>query len=266
MHEPNKVSLKPSCSLCKEEEPLGFDFTFAFQPIVHVGERRVVAYEALVRGPQGESAASILEQLNDANRYRFDQNCRIKAVQFAAELGISCDLNINFFPNAVYQPEQCIRTTLWAAEKYGFPISQIVFEVTEGEKIKDHEHLRCIIDCYHKLGFRTAIDDFGAGYAGLNLLANYLPDYIKLDRELIIDIDRHERRQAIVHGIQLTCRELNIGILAEGVETLEEYSWLCKQGIDLFQGYWFAKPGFESLPEVPDERDKTSETPTGGIE
>ena len=69
-----------------------------------------------------------------------------------------------------------------------------------------------------------------------------------------------------MHGIQLTCRELNIGILAEGVETLEEYSWLCKQGIDLFQGYWFAKPGFESLPEVPDERYKTSETSAGGIE
>ena len=188
-----------------------------------------------------------------------DQNCRIKAVQLAAELGMSCDLNINFSPNAVYQPEQCIRTTLWAAEKYGFLIRQIVFEVTDGEKVKDHEHLRRIIDYYQNLWFKTAIDDFGAGYAGLNLLANYLPDYIKLDRDLIIDIDHHERRQAIVHGIQLICRELNIGILAEGVETIEEYKWLSMRGIDLFQGYWFAKPGFESLPEVPYERYKLSE-------
>ncbi len=254
MHTPEKSSLKPSCKLCKEEEPLGFDFTIAFQPIVHVGERRVVAYEALVRGRQGESAESILKQVTDANIYRFDQNCRIKAVQLAAELGMSCDLNINFFPNAVWQPEQCIKTTLWAAEKYGFPIRKITFEFTEGEKVKDHEHLRKIIDCYKELGFKTAIDDFGAGYAGLNLLANYLPDYIKLDRELIVDIDHDARRQAIVHGIQITCRELNVGILAEGVETIEEYKWLSMQGIELFQGYWFAKPGFEFLPEVPDDR------------
>ena len=249
-----KVFEPLSCAQCADAELLDFDFSFAFQPIVDFRKRAVVAYEALVRGLGDEPADSVLGRLNDANRYRFDQACRVKAVKLAAELGLDCDLNINFFPNAVYKPELCIRTTLRAAEFYGFPIERIVFEVTEGERIQDRQHLRGIIEYYQHLGFRTAIDDFGAGYAGLNLLAEYQPDYIKLDRELIAGIDAQRIRQAIVRGIVQTCRELGVGVLAEGVETAEEFGWLQGCGIELFQGYWFARPAFEALPEVPAER------------
>jgi EAL domain-containing protein (putative c-di-GMP-specific phosphodiesterase class I) len=243
-----------NCGQCAGAELLDFDFSFAFQPIVDFRSRSVVAYEALVRGVAGEPAGTVLERLNDANRYRFDQACRVKAVKLAAELGVGVDLNINFFPNAVYKPELCIRTTLSAAEFYGFPIERIVFEVTEDERIQDRQRLRSIIEYYQHLGFRTAIDDFGAGYAGLNLLAAYQPDYIKLDRELIADIDAQPIRQAIVRGILQTCGELGVGVLAEGVETAEEFGWLQDCGVELFQGYWFARPAFEALPEVPVER------------
>jgi EAL domain-containing protein (putative c-di-GMP-specific phosphodiesterase class I) len=239
-----------SCGQCAGAELLDFDFSFAFQPIVDISGGEVVAHEALVRGIGGEPASSVLGRLDDSNRYRFDQACRVKAVKLAAELGLECDLNINFYPNAVYKPELCIRTTLAAAEFYGFPIERIVFEVTEGERIQDRQHLRSIIEYYQHLGFRTAIDDFGAGYAGLNLLAEYQPDYIKLDRELIAGIDAQPIRQAIVRGIVQTCRELGVGVLAEGVETAEEFGWLRDCGIELFQGYWFARPAFEALPQV----------------
>jgi EAL domain-containing protein (putative c-di-GMP-specific phosphodiesterase class I) len=96
----------------------------------------------------------------------------------------------------------------------------------------------------------VAIDDFGAGYSGLNLLADFQPDQIKLDMKLVRGIERHGPRQAIVRAIDQACQDLGIDVIAEGVETVEEYAWLANQGIKLFQGYLFAKPAFESFPPV----------------
>jgi EAL domain-containing protein (putative c-di-GMP-specific phosphodiesterase class I) len=248
MDQKNFVEL--SCKQCAEGAGLNVDFSFAFQPIVDVQAQTIFSHEALVRGLQNQPAGYVLDQISDSNRYRFDQTCRVKVVKMAAELAVPVNVNINFYPNAVYKPELCIRTTLAAAKQYGFPIEQIIFEVTEGEEIQDHAHLLRIIQEYQKLGFRTAIDDFGAGYAGLNLLAEFQPDYIKLDLKLVRGIDSSHPRQAIVRGIKQVCDELDIKIIAECVETREEYHWLRGTGISLFQGYYFAKPGFESLPLV----------------
>jgi len=249
----NGNDINQNCAECINIEGLDFDFTFAFQPIINSAKRCITAYEALIRGAHGESAQNVLRQVNIANRYRFDQACRVKAVSTAVKLGLNCDLNINFYPNAVYSPELCIRTTLKAAETFGFPIKQIVFEVTEVERVEDTHHLINIIDCYRNLGFRTAIDDFGAGYAGLNLLTEYQPDYIKLDRQLIGNIDQQSAKQAIVRGIIQVCKELDIAILAEGIETKNEYAWLNGIGVNLFQGCYFARPKIENLPEVSTE-------------
>lgn len=218
----------------------------AFQPIVNTSTRQVFAQEALVRGPDQEPASAILARVHDGNRYQFDQACRIKAVQLAAKLGVQSLLSINFMPNAVYQPERCIRTTLEAAVACQFPVERIVFEITEGEKVEDTQHLRSIVQHYRSRGFRTAIDDFGAGYSGLNLLAELQPDFIKLDMALIRHIDRDRARQAIVKGIIQVCRELGIAPIAEGVETAAEASTLQDFGIELFQGYYFARPAFEA--------------------
>lgn len=119
-----------------------FSFEFAYQPIVDVQTHQVFAHEALVRGPQGEGAASVLAQVNELNRYRFDQACRVKAIKGAKELGMTEHQSINFLPNAIYKPELCIRTTLEAARVNGFPLDRIIFEVTEGERIEDGPGLR----------------------------------------------------------------------------------------------------------------------------
>lgn len=247
-------STPSSCDQCASGESLGFRFSFAFQPIVHLGQRRIVSYEALVRGEGGEPAPTVLNRISDANRYHFDQSCRVKAVKLASELGLAVNLNINFFPNAVYRPEVCIRTTLEAAKKYNFPTERIVFEITEGEQVEDHQHLIDIVNEYHRLGFRMAIDDFGAGYSGLNLLTEYQPDIIKLDRKIISDIHQQPPKQAIVEGIVHTCDKLGIELVAEGVEQPEEVRWLRQAGIDLFQGFWFARPAFRELVEVEADR------------
>jgi len=162
-------------------------------------------------------------------------------------------LSINFLPNAVYRPETCIRATLQAARETGFPAERIMFEVTEGEKIQDHAHLRNIFEEYKRQGFITAIDDFGAGHSGLNLLADFQPDIIKLDMALTRNIDKDRIRRSIVSGILSVCREISIKVIAEGVETREECMALRDKGVELFQGYFFARPGFRTLPPVPDE-------------
>ena len=240
----------PPCAHCRDGQALGFEFSMAFQPIVDLCDRSLYAYEALVRGVDGSGAASVLGRVNERNRYAFDQACRVKAVELAARLQVPCLLSINFLPNAVYQAAACIRATLQAARRFDFPTERIIFEITESEELVNKEHLKGIIDEYQRQSFRTAIDDFGAGYSGLNLLAEFQPDIIKLDMALVRGIDRDPVRQAIVQGILGVCRVLNIEVVAEGVETLGEMRELHGMGVNLFQGYLFARPAFEALPEV----------------
>lgn len=240
----------PPCKACQDEQALDFDFSMAFQPIIDLRTRQVFAYEALVRGTDQSGAAGILARVNQYNRYRFDQSCRIKAVELAAKLQIPCYVSINFLPNAVYQAATCLRATLAAAKRVKFPTDRLLFEVTEQEQLVDMQHLKNICLEYRRQGFKTAIDDFGAGYSGLNLLAEFQPDLIKLDMALMRNIDQDPVRQAIVHGMIGICRALKIEMIAEGIESQAELDWLQSQGISLFQGYLFAKPGFEHLPEV----------------
>lgn len=245
------------CQSCKDGKELDFSFSMAFQPIVDLRNKSVFAYEALVRGTDGSGAASILGRVNEENRYAFDQACRVKAVELAARLQIPCFVSINFLPNAVYKAETCIRATLNAARRFGFPTERLIFEITENEEVVNKDHLKGIIKEYKLKGFKTAIDDFGAGYSGLNLLAEFQPDIIKLDMSLVRRICKDPVRQAIVQGILGVCKALNIDVIAEGVETNAELQQLLVLGINLYQGYLFAKPEFEALPKV-DWPDTTS--------
>lgn len=226
---------------------LDFPIAMAFQPVVDVVERRIYAYEALVRGVNGESAASVLSQVTEENRYSFDQACRVKAISTAARLGLDRRLNINFMPNAVYHPEACLRVTLKAARDHGFPTDLITFEFTEDEQVVDRPHLKSIVETYRQHGFKTALDDFGAGFAGLSLLADFQTDIIKLDRCLVDGIDASKPRQAIVAGLVKTAEMLNLSVVAEGVERQEELALLKDMGIRYFQGFLFARPALERL-------------------
>lgn len=240
------------CSQCRTLEGLDFQFTMAFQPILDVRTGVPFAYEALVRGLKGESAAHILGQVNEQNLYRFDQACRVKAIELAAGLGLAslpdCRLSINFLPNAVYRASTCIRATLEAARLFEFPAQRLMFEVTEGERIADPQHLKSIFAEYERQGFTTAIDDFGSGYSGLNLLAEFQPQVLKLDMALTRNIDADPVREAIVAGIVLVASRLKITLIAEGVETPAERDALAGLGIHLMQGYLFARPEVGRLP------------------
>jgi EAL domain-containing protein (putative c-di-GMP-specific phosphodiesterase class I) len=242
-----------ACDDCVTPNSLEFRFSYAYQPIVDVRNRTIYAHEALVRGEHDEPAHTILSKVNEVNRYRFDQACRIKAIKVASALGLNERLSINFLPNAIYRPELCIQTTLQAARTHDFPIERIIFEATEGEAVKDGKWLATILTEYKRTGFLTAIDDFGAGYAGLNLLADFQPDIIKLDMALVRGADSSRSRQAIARGVLRICHELDVLVIVEGVETTAERDFFFDEGVSLMQGYLFSRPTFESIGKIADE-------------
>jgi EAL domain-containing protein (putative c-di-GMP-specific phosphodiesterase class I) len=150
-------------------------------------------------------------------------------------------------PNAVYSPAACIRATLAAASHVNFPLDQITFEITEDERISDSKHLQGIITEYRRHGFRVALDDFGAGFAGLNSLAALHVDIVKLDMALVRDIDRQPRQRSIALGMIKVCQEIGIDVVAEGVERAEELAVLSAAGVRYVQGYLFARPSLDRL-------------------
>ncbi|MFM0049457.1 EAL domain-containing protein [Caballeronia grimmiae] len=241
-------SVSSGCAGCKTDPDSELALAFAFQPIVDVAAGVAYAHEALVRGPQGEPAGTVLGKVSEANRYHFDQRCRTTAIAQAAQLGLPGFLSINFMPNAVYRPEACIRSTFEAAEKHDFPIERIIFETVEGEDIISRPHLVDIFRAYKRFGFQTAIDDFGAGYSGLTLLADFQPDIIKLDMDLVRGVDTDSVRQRIVCGVLAICRDLGIRVIAEGIETKGERDFFTANDVRLMQGYFFAKPAFAAVP------------------
>jgi blue light- and temperature-responsive anti-repressor len=224
------------------------DYSFAFQPIVNAVESKIVSYEALVRGANNESAHQIFQQAKEANLNRFDEECRVVAIELAATLGLACNLNLNLLPLSLESSDTAILSTLVAAERCGIDTDRLVLEITENEIIRNLPSFVNTINEHRNSGFKIAIDDFGAGYSGLNLLAEFQPNIIKIDIKLIRGIENNGPKQAIVRGIVRTCLDLGIDIVAEGVEALSEYTWFREEGIDLFQGYLFAKPGFKQLP------------------
>lgn len=222
----------------------------AFQPILDCKTKSVFAYEALVRGEFGEGASEVFERVNAENVYTFDQVCRIAAIRTIASLDKSTVVSINFLPNAIYEPETCLARTVETMQSCHYPFENVIFEVTEHEKIENHDLLCDVFQTYREKGFRTAIDDFGEGFAGLNLLAEFQTHFIKLDIRLIQGIHDNKVKQSILAGIQITCQQLGIELIAEGVEDIQDYRYLLANHIRYMQGFLFAKPELEALPEI----------------
>jgi EAL domain-containing protein (putative c-di-GMP-specific phosphodiesterase class I) len=157
--EPSDTPLDPS------DQTGSIDFSYAFQPIVDAVDRRIVSYEALIRGVHGESASQVLSRVLPKDMHRFDASGRTIAIAKASRLGIRCDLNLNFLPESLLLSTSPIDSTLEAAAKHDLPVKHIVIE---GEMIHDHARFTQLINIYRRQGLRVAIDDFGAGYSGFS--------------------------------------------------------------------------------------------------
>jgi blue light- and temperature-responsive anti-repressor len=223
-------------------------FSFAFQPIVDAVAREVSGFEALIRGTWDEPAWQVLQQLPPERLNQFDQTARGEAIALAARLGVKGNLHLNFLPNALQDSPKTILTTIERAHEVGLPIHRIVLEVTEHDVSENPSEFADLMREVRGLGIQLAIDDYGGGGSGLNLLAELDPDQVKLDMGLIRGIERHGPRQSIVRAIVSLCADLDIGVIAEGVETVAQFAWLVTNQIRLFQGYLFARPAFEAFP------------------
>nr|WP_067293605.1 EAL domain-containing protein [Marinobacterium profundum] len=224
------------------------EFTHAFQPIVSIEKGEIISYEVLLRGINNEPPFSVFNKVKKKDLINFDQYNREKALTFAARLGLNCSINLNFTPGSVlFDGGSNVLKTIFKAKELGFSSKQLVIEITENEFITSLDVLSDVLNKIRKEKVVIAIDDFGAGYAGLNMLADIQPDIIKIDMSLLRNINENGPRQSIVRALDNVCLDLGIDILAEGVETEAEFNWLKNIGIDIYQGYYFAKPAFECL-------------------
>jgi len=220
------------------------EFSFAFQPIVDGPAGRAVGYEALIRGHQREPAAAVLNRVPLPDVADFDEDARRVAIALAARLGLKGRLHLNVMPLAN------LDSTLDTAQRCGLAPNQLVLELKHEASIADPGATAQWLQRYREQGALISIDDFGSGHAGLSLLDHYQPDLISLSTWLVRDIESHGPRQAILRGLMQTCGDLGIDIVAKGVESHAEYSFLRNEGLTLFQGFLLAKPGFEALPRA----------------
>lgn len=226
-------------------------FTMAFQPIVDTSaDGLIFAYEALVRGPNGEGADRILAEVPAADAIAFDDACRSRALSMATALGMRCRLSVNISAAAICHRRHGLHATLRTARQLGWPPGDLIFEMTEHDPVSDLAKLGRWISAARNRNATVAIDDFGAGYAGLHILLFLRPEIIKLDLALVRNIDTDPTRQALVKGVIDACNSFGCLVIAEGVETHAEFSMLSMLGVTLMQGYLFARPGLASLPVI----------------
>ncbi|MBY0540864.1 MAG: EAL domain-containing protein [Campylobacterales bacterium] len=229
--------------------------TAHFQPIIDIQTNKIFAYEALTRGvlPNGElmypDVLFSKSTRNDMN-FTLDRMCRETALKTTAVKKIDAKVFINFIPTSIYDPEFCLASTVKWAKQLDFDPKNIVFEVVETQNVKDKEHLKNILNFYRKKGFLIALDDVGEGYSSLNMIIDIKPDIIKVDRNIIENIDKDPMKQSIYKALRTICVDNNIKILAEGVETPYELEKVKEIGVDYAQGYYFAKPSSEIIRKI----------------
>lgn len=229
--------------------------TSYFQPIIDMNNNSIYGYETLARGVKADGSLMYPGDLFDkSNRndftFKLDRLCRESSLKTAATKKVHQKIFINFIPTSIYDPEFCLQSTEKWAKQLEFDPSQIVFEVVETEKAKDQKHLAHILEYYRSKGYKIALDDVGEGYSGLNMLIELKPDIIKVDRNIISGIDTNELKRSVYKALYSLAKEHGITVLAEGIETPYELETIKSIGVDLAQGYYFAKPTAEPIRKI----------------
>jgi EAL domain-containing protein (putative c-di-GMP-specific phosphodiesterase class I)/CheY-like chemotaxis protein len=219
----------------------------AYQPIADWREKRIVAFEALVRSCEPTiphpgalfSVAERLGRLHDVGRA-----IRREIAKTMATHPLRPDVFVNLHP-ADFLDEQ-----LFSRECPLEPFAKrIVLEVTERAALDEGADIPKRVAQLRRLGYRIAIDDLGAGYAGLTYFAQLTPDVVKIDMSLVRGVDADPIKRKLVGSLTSLCKDLGMGVVAEGIETAAERDTVVEVGCELLQGYLLAKPG-RPFPEV----------------
>ncbi|MCU1670341.1 MAG: hypothetical protein JWP40_3268 [Blastococcus sp.] len=221
------------------------EFWSAYQPIVSLADRSVVAHEALLRGVvdgREVGGGDLFFVAESAGwLHRLDRIGRESAIAGAVPWLGSDDLFVNFNPTSIFRPQVCLASTERVVHETGIAPSQLVFEVVESHAIADRGHLVSVLEHYRTLGWRIALDDVGAGWSSLSLLAAVRPDVVKLDKALVQELPDDGAR-IVLKAVTDLAHQLGAVVVAEGVETERLAEEVTAIGADLGQGWLFGRP------------------------
>lgn len=232
--------------------------THAFQPIVSIHSGATLGFEALLRNTEIAGFPSIGEFFDQAARekclFTLDLELRKKAINKFRQIGHSEKLKLfyNIDNRIIEMPDFEIGITRKFVNKYNLNEDNFTFEISEKYDFFNQNKIKNILELYQQQGYSVALDDFGSGYSGLKYFYNFAPDYIKIDRFFINNMPQIDKKKIIVTGIINIAKKLGIKIIAEGIETKEEYL-LCRDlGCDYVQGYLIQKPRIDVNSLLPE--------------
>jgi len=232
----------------------GKQLTPHFQPIVSLSQKKIMGYEALIRGPSDSPLHSPFNLFDAAERFdlcaKLEYISREVTIKSYASLNIKEKLFINVSPSVLLQPDFKKGETLKLLDQFGIDPRFVVIELTEHQPTDDFELMCEAVTHYRKMGFEIAIDDLGAGYSGLRLWSELLPEYVKIDMHFIQGIHNDPIKFNFVRSIQKIASSLNCNVIAEGIETEDEFKVVEQLGITHAQGYYFARPTAIPLEKI----------------
>src|SRR5690554_2128925 len=222
------------------------DIRTYFQPIVTSDDHSIYAYEALSRGPLNSTLFSPLQLFAQAKQqhklFALESICRTRAIEQYRCQQLPGKLFLNISPETLLQPDHQRGLTMELVNSFDISPEQVVIEITEHSPTHDYELMRRAVKHYQAEGFSIALDDLGSGYSSLRLWSEVQPDFVKIDRHFINGIEKDRVKRDFVRSIIDIARSVNSQVIAEGIETLQEFETLSELGVDYLQGYYFAKP------------------------
>ena len=219
-----------------------------YQPIVDLETGDILAWESLIRGPAGsrfESPRVLFDFAEDMGEiFHLERTCREAAISHFDSDGSGKKLFLNIHPKTLLDENFSPGETSRMLHACGLSPLDIVLEITERHAIQDFNLFLRALDHYRSQGYRIAIDDAGAGYSGLRSIAEFRPDYIKIDMSLVRGVDSDPVKRALLETFVTFADRIGCKLVAEGIETALELSCLMSMGVHYGQGYYLARPGF----------------------
>lgn len=236
--------------------------TPVFQPIVAVKNPRIIGYEALIRGPSDsplhkpDALFAVARECRQLAALEFA--CREVSCERFASLDLPGKLFLNMSPISFTDSQYRDGVTREILQRVGLSAERLVFELTESQPLDELDLLCAASDHFRRQGFAVALDDLGAGYAGLRVWSELCPDYVKIDRHFISGIDKDPVKREFVRAMLDIAHRIGHKAIAEGIETEAEFNTLITMGVEYAQGFFIAHPQASPIIELPSTINKSA--------
>lgn len=236
-----------------------------YQPIVSLSTGEIFGYEALSRFDLQRNESDTVSTRDifqtayqNGQLWDLERLCRKKALEGARHISHGLKLFLNVSPNVIHDNQFRSGFTNKYLNKYGISATDVVFELTEHMAIENMDSFKSVLNHYRRQGYETALDDVGAGESGLNTLLALNPTYLKLDMEIIRDIEKHHNKRSLVKAFVQFANTSDTILIAEGIETEKELAVLSELGVDYGQGFYLGRPEPQLCPLREDVRETLS--------